>query len=109
MAKFKVGNRLRLKRDATFARSFPAGGYKPDGDVNEYDKYRMPAGREAIITEVHDSAIPRANVWYLIQCEPGEPGVNLSLSEKQLVEQFDLVPGTQGGEQSPDQRPPSDT
>jgi hypothetical protein len=28
MATFKVGDRMRLKEDRTFTRSFPLGGYK---------------------------------------------------------------------------------
>jgi hypothetical protein len=89
MAAYKVGDRLRLKQDGTFTRGFPRGGYKPDGDVSEYDKYRMKAGHEGTVTEVHDSAIAGANVWYVVQCEPGDPGVALSLNEKQVVEFFE--------------------
>jgi hypothetical protein len=92
MATFKVGDRLTLKMDSVFTRSFPMGGYKEDGDVQEYDKYRMRAGHAAIITEVHDSEIAHANVWYLVQCESGDPGVSLSLNEQQVKEQFALAP-----------------
>ena len=94
MAQFNVGNRLGLKRDATFTRSFPMGGYKPDSDVAEYDKYRMQAGPQATVTEVHESAIPGANVWYLVQVEPGDRRVSLSLNGEQICHHFELVPGT---------------
>jgi hypothetical protein len=43
---------------------------------------------------VHDAATPRANVWYELQCEPGEPGVRLSLNEKYILDKFDLVSET---------------
>jgi hypothetical protein len=92
MAALKVGDRLRLKADSVFTRSFPMGGYREDGDVNEYDKHRMRAGQLAAIAEVHDSGIPQANIWYLVKCEPPHSEVTLSLNEEQLAKQFEPLP-----------------
>jgi hypothetical protein len=37
-AKFKVNDEFGLKKDQTFTRAFPIGGYSKDGSVGDADK-----------------------------------------------------------------------
>lgn len=66
-AKFKVNDEFRLRKDETFTRSFPLGGYNPDGSVRDIDKDNKKAGSLATVYEVHDRpAIERGEVWYFL-------------------------------------------
>jgi|NGEPerStandDraft_6_1074524.scaffolds.fasta_scaffold270964_2 hypothetical protein len=85
-AKFKVNDEFRLRKDETFTRSFPLGGYNPEGSVRDIDKANKTAGSVATVYEIHDSpAIDRGEVWYLLDF--GDLKVNLN--EQKLLELFE--------------------
>jgi hypothetical protein len=85
-AKFKVKDEFRLRKDETFTRSFPLGGYNPEGSVRDIDKANLSAGSVANVYEIHDSpAIDRGEVWYLLDF--GDLKVNLN--EQKLLELFE--------------------
>jgi hypothetical protein len=87
-AKFKVNDEFRLRSDVSFTRSFPLGGYGPDGSVRDIDKANKRAGSVATAYEVHDSAaIAEGEVWYLLDF--GDLKVNLN--EHKLLELFEPV------------------
>jgi hypothetical protein len=85
-AKFKVSDEFKLRTDETFTRSFPLGGYNPDGSVRDFDKEHKRAGSVAIVFEVHDSPeIDRGETWYFLDF--GDLKVNLN--EEKLLELFE--------------------
>jgi hypothetical protein len=85
-AKFKVNDEFRLRKDETFNRSFPLGGYNPDGSVRDIDTASKSAGSVATVYEIHDSpTIDRGEVWYLLDF--GD--LKLNLNEQKLLELFD--------------------
>lgn len=85
-AKFKVNDKFKLRKDETFTRSFPLGGYTPDGSVREIDKASKGAGCVATVHEIHDSpAIDRGEVWYLLDFDD----LKLNLDEQKLLELFE--------------------
>ena len=87
-AKFKVNDEFRLRNDETFTRSFPLGGYSPDGSVRSIDKASKRAGSVATVYEVHDSpAIDRGEVWYLLDFSD----LKVNLNEQKLLELFEPV------------------
>ena len=88
-AKYKVTDDFTLKKDHTFTRSFPRGGFNHDGSVREIDKEHKRAGSIGRVCEVHDSPdIEKGQVWYLLDFGESH-GVKISLSENQLLELFD--------------------
>jgi hypothetical protein len=90
-AKFKVNDEFRLKKDETFTRSFPLGGYGEGGSVRDIDKADKRAGDLATVYEIHDSpAIDRGEVWYLLDF--GD--LQLNLNEQKLLELFELCEGS---------------
>jgi hypothetical protein len=85
-AKFKVNDQFWLRKAETFTRSFPIGGYSPDGSVREIDKTTKNAGSEATISEIHDNpAIDKGEVWYFLDF--GDLKINLN--EHKLLELFE--------------------
>lgn len=85
-AKFKANDEFRLRKDETFTRSFPLGGYNAEGSVCDIDKANNRAGCLATIYEIHDSpAIDRGEVWYFLDF--GDLKVNLN--EQKLLELFE--------------------
>jgi hypothetical protein len=55
-AKFKVKDEFRLRKDETFTRSFPLGGYNTEGSVRDIDKANERAGSVATVYEIHDQS-----------------------------------------------------
>lgn len=87
-AKFSVDDEFRLRKDATFTRSFPLGGYKRDGSVGDIDKADKRAGIVAIVRNIHDSPeIERGEVWYFLDF--GDLKINLK--EEKLLDLFEAV------------------
>lgn len=87
-AKFQVKDEFRLRKDETFTRSFPLGGYGPEGSVRDIDKANKSAGSVAAVYEIHDSpVIDGGEVWYLLDF--GDLKVNLN--EQKLLELFELL------------------
>ncbi len=86
--KYKVSDDFALRKDHTFNRSFPLGGYNQDGSVREVDKEHRMAGSVGRVCEVHDSPdIDKGQVWYLLDF--GEANdLKISISENQLLELF---------------------
>jgi hypothetical protein len=85
-AKFKVNDEFRLRKNETFNRSFPLGGYNADGSVRGIDTASKSAGSMATVYEIHDNpAIDWVEVWYLLDF--GDLKVNLN--EQKLLELFD--------------------
>jgi hypothetical protein len=85
-AKFNVKDEFRLRKDETFTRSFPLGGYNPEGSVRDIDKANKRAGSVATVYEIHDSpAIDRGEVWYLLDFDD----LKLNLNEQKLLELFE--------------------
>jgi hypothetical protein len=85
-AKFNVSDEFKLRKDETFTRAFPQGGYNPDGSVRDMDKKNMRAGSVATAYEIHDSPpLDRGEVWYLLDF--GDLKVNLN--EQKLLELFE--------------------
>ena len=85
-AQFKMKDEFKLRKDETFTRSFPLGGYSKDGSVSDIDKAHRKAGSVAIVYEIHDSpAIDMGEVWYLLDF--GDLKVNLN--EQKLLELFE--------------------
>ena len=88
-AKLKVKDEFRLKKDETFTRAFPHGGYNPDGSVRDFDKAKVRAGSVATISEVHDSSeIAKGQVWYWLAFDDD---VKVNVNEQQLLELFEPV------------------
>ena len=86
-AKFKVADAFRLKKDETFTRSFPMGGFNKDGSVNEGDKERRRAGSTAKVSEIHETTVAWDEPWYHLDF--GEFQVHLQ--ETKLLELFDPI------------------
>lgn len=85
-AKFKVTDEFKLRKDESFTRSFPLGGYSPDGSVRDIDKANKRAGSVATAYEIHDSTeIDMGEVWYLLDF--GD--LNVNLNEQKLLELFE--------------------
>jgi hypothetical protein len=85
-AKFKVNDEFRLRKDETFTRSFPLGGYNADGSVRDIDKTNKSAGSLASVYEIHDSpVIDSGQVWYFLDF--GDLKINLN--ELKLLELFE--------------------
>jgi hypothetical protein len=90
-AKFRVDDQFTLREDETFTRSFPLGGYNPDGSVRDIDEANKRAGSVATAYEIHDSpGIDRGEVWYFLDF--GDLKVNLN--ERKLLELFEPLERT---------------
>jgi hypothetical protein len=87
-ARFKVGDKFKLKKEETFTRSFPLGGYSADGAVRDIDKANKKGGSVATAYEIHDSpALDRGEVWYLLDFG----SLKVNLNEQKLLELFEIV------------------
>lgn len=63
-AKFSVNDEFRLKKDHTFTRAFPMGGYSKDGSVGEVDKAHRKAGSMGKVSQIHETLVDTAEPWY---------------------------------------------
>jgi hypothetical protein len=86
-AKFKVTDEFRLKKDQTFTRAFPMGGYNKDGAVGEVDKARRRAGSIATVSQIYETSVDVAEPSYDVDF--GDFKVHVS--ETTLRELFDTV------------------
>jgi hypothetical protein len=86
-AKFKVNDEFRLKKDETFTRTFPMGGYNKDGSVGEVDNARRRVGSVAKVSQIYETSVGTAESSYDVDF--GD--LKIHLSETKLLELFDAV------------------
>lgn len=86
-ARFKVNDEFRLKKDQTFTRAFPMGGYNKDGSVGEVDKAPRRAGSMAKVSQIYETSVDAAEPSYDVDF--GDFKVHLL--ETKLRELFDAV------------------
>jgi hypothetical protein len=86
-ANFEVNSEFRLKKDQTFTRAFPMGGYNKDGSVGEVDKAPRRAGSMAKVSKVYETSVHTAEPSYDVDF--GD--LKVHLSETKLRELFDAV------------------
>lgn len=63
-ARFKVNDEFRLKKDQTFTRAFPMGGYNKDGSGGEVDKEHRKGGSIAKLSHIHEPSVDKAELSY---------------------------------------------
>lgn len=86
-AKFKVDDEFELKKDQTFTRAFPMGGYNKDGSVGEVDKAPRRAGSMSKVSKIYETSVDTAEPSYDVDF--GD--LKVHLSETELSELFDAV------------------
>lgn len=86
-AQFKVDDAFRLKKDHTFERTFPLGGYGPGRTVGESDKTHKAAGSVAKVSAVRESTVSTGQASYSLNFDD----IEIHLPEKKLLELFDTV------------------
>ncbi len=86
-AKFGINDKLKLKKDRTFTRTFPMAGYSKNRSVGEIDKVHMRAGSVANVFKIYETSVGAAKPSYDVDF--GE--LKVHLSEKELLEPVDTL------------------